>query len=856
MPTVHAFHVVPDIPPALAGLQKMAYNLRWAWNHEAVELFRRLDRQLWEQSGHNPVQMLANISQDRLKEVANDEAFLAQLERVVRSDYAYLNSTTTWLQRNHPNETSKGVRIAYFSMEFGLNEALPIYSGGLGILAGDHMKSSSDLDLPLVGVGLLYQQGYFRQSLNSDCWQEERYPENDFYHMPLQMVHTTKGEPLIISVDFPGRTVYAQVWKIQVGRVPLYMLDTNISPNSIADQNITDQLYGGNVEMRLQQELILGIGGMRALHAMGIKPTICHMNEGHSAFLSLERVRMLMEEQNLDFYTAQEACAAGNLFTTHTPVPAGFDVFDADMLRHYFHAYIERLKIPFSDFLAMGRINPNEEGEKFNMALLAIRNSRHCNGVSALHGDVTRKMMRSLYPDFPLDEIPVSHITNGIHVRSFISQEMSALLDFYLGWRWSPDIADKQMWNKVDEIPDEELWRVRQFRRERLVQFVRNRVRKQYEQKGMSDLDVRKAQTILNPEILTIGFARRFATYKRATLFMRDQERLLRLLNDPNRPIQILLAGKAHPRDNGGKELIQQIVRFTQREDVQNRIVFIEDYDIAVARHLVQGVDLWLNTPRRPMEASGTSGMKVLANGGLNLSIPDGWWAEGYDPRAGWAIGRGEEYSDPDYQDHVEAEGLYELLEREIIPLFYDRGKSGIPRGWVGRIKGSMRLLCPVFNTHRMVAEYAETYYFPASHHYLDLAEGGSARAKALLDWKRRIQENWHEVRIERVEAPTNVEGNPIHVGMSWKVNAYVRLGSLKPEEVAVQAYFGGLDSSHNITNGSVHTLDYQEKVGDLYRYAGEVLCQTSGMQGVSLRVVPAHEDAVLPMQLPLIKWD
>jgi starch phosphorylase len=855
MPTVHAFHVVPDIPPALLGLQRLAYNLRWAWNHEAIELFRRLDRQLWEQCYHNPVQMLAIISQERLREVANDEAFLAQLERVVRSDHTYMHSATTWFLRNHAEEKEKSVRIAYFSMEFGLNEALPIYSGGLGILAGDHTKSSSDLDIPLVGMGLLYQQGYFRQALNAENWQEERYPENDFYHMPLQMVHTTTGEPLIVSVDFPGRAVYAQVWKIQVGRVPLYMLDTNIAPNSAADQNITDQLYGGNVEMRLQQEMILGIGGIRALHALGIEPTLCHMNEGHSAFLALERIRQLMEKQGIDFPTAREACAAGNLFTTHTPVPAGFDVFEADMLRHYFEAYVQKLGLSFEEFVGMGRVNPHDGGEKFNMAILALKNSRHCNGVSKLHGAVTRKMLRSLFPGYPEEEIPVSHVTNGIHVRSFISQEMSAVLDFYLGWRWSPDIADKQMWEKVNEIPDEEIWRVREFRRERLVTFVRNRLRKQYEQKGRSDLDIRRTQSVLDPNILTIGFARRFATYKRASLFMRDVERLLRLINDPERPVQIVIAGKAHPRDNGGKELIQQIVKFAQREEVRNRIVFIEDYDIAVARHLVQGVDLWLNNPRRPMEASGTSGMKVLANGGLNLSILDGWWAEGYDPRGGWAIGRGEEFSDPDYQDHVEAESFYEMLEHEIVPLFYDRGKAGIPRAWIARIKNSMRLLCPVFNTHRMVAEYAEKFYFPASHDYLALTENGSCRAKALVDWRRRIEQYWGQVGIERVETPTTQTEEAIRVGMTWRVVAHVRLGELKPEEVAVQAYHGQLDSTHTIRRGSIHTLTYQESTGSLHIYAGEVVCQQSGMQGVSLRILPAHTDATLPIALPHIQW-
>jgi starch phosphorylase len=857
MPTVHAFHVVPALPESLQCLRALAFNLRWAWDHETIELFERLDRDLWEQTGHNPVRMLGTISQERLRDAAQDDTFLDHMDRLCRSNDSYLHAAhNTWYRRKHADALAQDVRVAYFSMEFGITECLPIYSGGLGVLAGDHLKSASDLNIPLVGIGLLYQQGYFRQYLNTEGWQQERYPENDFYNMPLQAERDSKGDPVCIAVDFPGRTVYAQVWRAQVGRVPLYLLDTNISLNNAADQNITDQLYGGDLEMRLKQELILGIGGMRALKALGIEPTMCHMNEGHSAFLALERTRQLMEEYKVDYRQAQEATAAGSLFTTHTPVPAGFDVFPADLLNRYFANYVGQLGLSFDQFMGLGRVRPNDAAEQFNMAVLALRHAHQCNGVSKLHAKVTRRMVQVGYPGFPEDEVPVAAVTNGIHTRSFTSPEMADLLDRYIGGRWSHDVSDPAVWAKVDTIPDEELWRVREVRRENLIAFARHRLKGQYEQRGMSDYEIRQTREVLNPNALTIGFARRFATYKRATLLMHDPERLIRLLADPQRPVQILLAGKAHPRDDGGKELIRQIVQFARKEEVRSRIVFLEDYDIGLARQLVQGVDIWLNTPRRLMEASGTSGMKVLANGGLNVSIPDGWWAEGYDPRVGWSIGKGEDFPDPDYQDRMEANALYDILEKEVVPLFYDRSTDGIPRAWVARIKNSMKLLCPVFNTHRMVSEYTERFYLPATERYFRLTADGLERAKALSAWKQRVQEQWPQVRVEKVETQTSGDEENIRVGTSLQVTAYVHLGELTPDDVAVQAYYGALDINHQVTHGALLPLVWKSREGDLHRYEGEVPCETSGMQGFSVRVLPSHPDAKVPEELPIIAWE
>ena len=855
MPTVHAFHVVPALPDSLNRLRELAFNIQWAWNHDTIELFRRLDRELWETSGHNPVRMLGTISQERLREIAQDDGFLAELDRARYGLENYLKAQNTWFQRNWKDKVPPETKIAYFSMEFGLTECLPVYSGGLGVLSGDHLKSSSDLGLPLVGIGLLYQQGYFRQFLNAEGWQQERYPTNDFYNMPMLPEMDANGKPLRICVEFPGRNVYAQIWKVQVGRIPLYLLDTNIADNNYEDQNITDQLYGGDTEMRVKQEMILGIGGMRALVALDIKPTICHMNEGHSAFMAFERTRMLMQENGCDYWHAREATAAGNLFTTHTPVPAGIDMFPPDLLGRYFGGYIGQLGISFDEFLNLGRYHEYNPGEKFNMAIMALSHSHHVNGVSKLHGKVTRRMVQVGFPQFPEEEVPVTSVTNGIHARSFTSREMAQLLDQYLGGRWSQDVSGGGVWDKINSIPDEDLWRVKQRRREKLVQFARERLRQQYEQRGMSEYEVRRSHEILNPEALTIGFARRFATYKRATLLLSDPERLMRILNDANRPVQIIMAGKAHPKDDGGKHLIQEIVKFARNADVRNRIVFLEDYDLALARQMVQGVDVWLNTPRRPMEASGTSGMKVLANGGLNLSIPDGWWAEVDEKGVGWFIGKGEDYADPDEQDRVESRILYDILEKEVVPLFYDRAGESLPRGWMSRVKNSMRLLCPVFNTHRMIAEYATQFYFPATERFERLTKDSLGSAKELVDWKNRVRDKWGQLRIDGVESQKSVD-DTISAGQSVHVKASVQLGELLPQDILVQAYYGPLDFNHQITTGTAVPLERTGVQDGRNVYEGDLPTTNSGMQGFSVRVLPTHPDALMPIELPLITWE
>ncbi len=855
MPTVHTFQVVPSLPEPLRHLRALAYNLQWSWNLETLELFRRLDRSAWEASGHNPVLMLGTVAQDRLRDAANDDNYLSMVEGAFHGLETYVRSTNTWYRRNH-HHAPLTTCIAYFCMEFGITECLPIYSGGLGVLAGDHMKSSSDLGLPLVGVGLLYQQGYFRQFLNVDGWQQERYPVNDFYNMPLQPVMDDQGQQVRVEVQFPGRTVTIQVWKVVVGRVPLFLLDTNLSVNRPEDQNITDQLYGGDSEMRLKQEIILGIGGQRALQAMGISPRLCHMNEGHSAFQALERARRLMQEHSCAFAVAREAGAAGNLFTTHTPVPAGFDVFTPGLLAPYFSDYVTQLGITFDEFLEMGRVNREDRGENFNMAVLALRTSHHVNAVSKLHGEVTRRMVQAGYRDLPEDEVPVSHVTNGIHARSFVSREMADLLDRYLGGRWSQDVSDPEVWSRVDDIPAEELWRVKQFRRDRLVHFARTRLYQQYKHFHHSDSELRRTKEVLNPDILTIGFARRFATYKRATLLLSDQDRLLRLLNDPNRPIQIIMAGKSHPHDDGGKELIRQVVQFAHRPEARNRIVFLEDYDLAVARFMVQGVDVWLNTPRRPMEASGTSGMKVLANGGINCSILDGWWDEAYTPSVGWAIGSGEEYDSPQDQDAIEANALFDLLEKEIAPLFYDRAINGLPNGWIARMKSSMRHLCPVFNTHRMVGEYASRFYVPGIERYDRLSENALQRASQLVDWKDEIRKNWPQVKVVEVKSQLS-EGSAVTVGANVQVTAKLNLASLTPHDVYVQAHHGPLDSSRQVMNGSITNLECTgAAVEGIYTFEGTVPCLNTGLQGFSVRVVPQHPDAELPQELALIAWE
>ncbi len=844
--------VVPQLPPRLERLRELAYNLRWSWDHDAIDLFRRLDRDLWEATNHNPVWMLGLIRQYQLEAAADDEAFMAHYRRVCDSFDRYMAQKSTWFQKNYGDEWEQKPFIAYFSAEFGITECLQNYSGGLGVLSGDHLKAASDLGIPLVVVGLLYQEGYFQQYLNVDGWQQEEYPINDFFNQPIQMARDEDDNPLKVRVPYPGREVVAQVWKAQVGRVPLILLDTNLPENNEADRDITDRLYGGDNDMRIRQEIMMGIGGLRALDALGIRPVVCHMNEGHSAFLALERIRLLMKEHGLSFEEAREIASAGNVFTTHTPVPAGLERFPFDLMWRYFSGYASELGLSWDEFCDLGREDVGGY-EVFSLPVLALRLSAFANGVSRLHGKVSRSMWHYLWPGVPDDEVPITHITNGVHTLSWISHEMATLFDRYLDPHWRDDPSNPDIWWDVERIPDSELWRTHERRRERLVAFARQRLRSQLEARGAPATEIEQASEVLNPDALTIGFARRFATYKRATLLFKDPERLAKILNDPERPVQMLFAGKAHPHDDAGKDLIRTIVHFANRPEFRNSIVFLENYDMTIARYLVQGVDVWLNTPRRPREASGTSGMKVVYNGGLNASILDGWWDEAYDPSVGWAIGAGEEYNDQEMQDYIESQALYNLLEQDIIPLFYTRGRDGIPRGWLERMKNSLRKLAPFFNTHRMVRQYTEEFYLPAARRYKALTEPNMERGKALSAWLDKVRREWPSVSIKRVEVQN---GSRIKVGGKLKVRTWVELGQLAPDDVAVELYFGSLDTKGLIVNAEVAPMKPTgERQNGAYEFVATVSCNTSGERGIAVRVLPSHPDMAQRFLPGLIRW-
>ncbi|MFH1742914.1 MAG: alpha-glucan family phosphorylase [bacterium] len=844
------FVVSPRIPDSLKRVRDIAYNIWWSWDKEAIELFRRLDRMLWEQCYQNPVRLLGSLPQERYEFLANDESYLSHLDRVAKKFDAYMEAHTWFHEQSCP---VKKFRIAYFSAEFGLTDSLPIYSGGLGILAGDHLKSASDLGIPLIGVGLLYRLGYFRQYLSVDGWQQELYPENDFYNMPVQLERNEKGEPITISVNYPQGEVKAQVWRVQVGRLPLYLLDTNIEANTPENRPITGQLYVADQDMRIRQEIMLGIGGVRALRALGITPMVYHMNDTHPAFLAIERLREVMNENKLSFDEAREVIAAGTVFTTHTPVPAGNETFPPDMIDRYFSTFYTPLNLTREKFLALGRVDPKNSREPFGMTVMALRLSGRHNGVSRLHGEVARSMWSSIWKEIPVQEIPITHITNGIHINTWISNDLAGLYDRYIGPRWTLTPGDQSIWERVDQIPDAELWRTHERRRERLVAFARRRLYAQLTKRGAPRAEIEQSEEVLDPEALTIGFARRFATYKRGTLLFRDLQRLKQILSDPKRPVQIIYAGKAHPADNAGKDLIRQVIQHARTDDFRRTIVFLEDYDVKVARYLVQGVDVWLNTPLRPMEASGTSGMKAAANGALNMSIPDGWWPEAFDGTNGWSIGKGEDYDDHDYQDLVESQAIYDMLEKEIIPMFYGRGSDKIPREWLRRMKSNLRSICPAFNTNRMVKEYTERSYLPSAQRWAHLTLDDLSRAKSLAAWKAKVSTEWTRVSILHVdsEMPEGIE-----VGVSFEVNAEVKLGGLAPKDVAVELYYGPLDSQGSIASSVVAPMTLQHTLGaGRYKFAAVVSCNASGQHGYTVRIRPAHEDFSSPHEMNLLCW-
>lgn len=850
MKPLRTYFVEPNLPERLKILKELALNARWAWHAATRELFRRIDADLWQASGENPVRMLGQVDASRFLILEQDESFLYHLRQVEESYREYMKGDNTWFRKTHPDVDEN--MVAYFSAEFGITDCIQIFSGGLGILAGDHLKSASDMGIPMVGVGLLYQEGYFHQYLNQEGWQQETYPVNDFHTMPMHRVRDAKGEQMAIDVPFPGRTVWAYLWEVQVGRVPLYLLDTNHPDNTPADRRITGQLYGGDHEMRIQQEIVLGMGGVRMLRKLGIEPPILHTNEGHAAFLTLERIRQLMKGNGMSFGDAREACVSSVLFTTHTPVPAGIDVFPRQMVEHYFAPYCQDIGISMEELLHIGRMN-GENGDGFNMAVLAVRLSYGTNAVSKLHRDTTRKMWKDLWPGVPISETPIGSVTNGIHIPSWISNELGSLLDRYLGPKWREDPRDRLLWERVEQIPSEELWQTHERRRERLVAFCRNRGREQAARLGASPSRLQAALEVLDPESLTIGFARRFAPYKRAALLFHDIDRLTKILSDKGRPVQIIFAGKAHPRDHFGKEIIRTIVANSRRPELARRIVFLENYDMRIARYLVQGVDVWLNTPRRPKEASGTSGMKAVANGALHFSTKDGWWAEVEPDGLGWTIGAGEEYAEDqyDYQDEVEARSLYDILENEVVPSFYHRGKDDLPRQWLSLMKKSLKTLPPVFNTNRMVRQYAERYYLPAVVHYDQLSQEDFSGLKSLAAWKQNVMQNWSPIHLVKIEADI---GSDVLVGATEAVRAWVNLGPLRAEDVTVEVVYGRIASDFQIEEAGAVPMAFDAMDGSATIFKGVVPCIRSGKYGFALRVLPRHPDLANPYQTGLIK--
>ncbi len=849
---IKQFLVLPNLPERIKNLRELAMNLWFSWNWDIVRLFIRIDSNLWERSYQNPIEMLAYLPQKKLEEVAKDEAFLANLDRVY-ADYQNYIKAKRWFETAHPKH--KDATVAYFSCEYGIDTGLPVYSGGLGILSGDHLKGSSDLGLPLVAVGLLYRYGYFRQFLSSDGWQQERYEENDWYHMPVVLEKDEKGNPIKFSIDFAGTPVFVQIWKVMVGITPLYLLDTNIPENPSKYREITSVLYSGDKDTRLRQEILLGIGGVRALETLGIKPSVFHLNEGHSMFLLLERIRMLREQNNLSLSEAFEAVWPTTIFTTHTPVPAGNEQFDPKLMENYLKGYVESIGFSWNEFLGIGRIFDSET-EPYNMTAAALKLSAFSNGVSKLHGKVTRKMWHNIWPGLPTEEVPITSITNGVHIRSWLSHDMVDLFDTYFGPKFTKQPSQFESWDDIHKIPDEELWRVHQRRRERLIFFARKRLRKQLERRGAASHELQQADEVLDPRILTIGFARRFSSYKRAFLLFRNINRLRKLVNHPEHPIQIIMAGKAHPLDNPGKEIIKNILQIASRQEFRRRIVFLEDYDINIARYLVQGTDIWLNNPRRPLEASGTSGMKAGINGAINVSVLDGWWDEAYAPEVGFKIGNGEEYENSEYQDNIESQFMYDVLEREVVPFFYRRNTANFPTDWVKMVKNSMAKTFSEFGTARMLKEYADRFYVPSIEAHARVSADNYKQARQVAEWKSYLLKEWNNVAFEEVQIPT-MEDSP-KVGEIIPVTLKIRLSNINPDNVSVEVISGNLNSLEQMNNYEP-VIAERDGQGDLssgvYLYKTKVTCRESGRFGIAARILPKRGDMIHTRIPKLIKW-
>ncbi len=846
--------VYPKLPARLVRLHDVAFNLWWSWATEAQTLFATIDPELWEAVSHNPVKLLRKVQQEKLDAAAADPKFLEQYAAVLADFDAYMDpAAATWFGRTHGDKRNQV--IAYFSAEFGLHEALPIYSGGLGVLSGDHCKAASDLNLPFIGVGFLYPQGYFIQRIDDSGMQQAFYEKIDFAEMPVTQALDPQGKPVLINVDLPGRTVYAKVWRIQVGRVPIFLMDTDVERNAPQDRELSARLYGGDREMRISQEVVLGIGGVRAVRALGYDPAVWHMNEGHSAFLGLERVREYVQSQGLSFGEAVEAVRAGTIFTTHTPVPAGNDSFAFELVEKFFWQYWGQLGIDrnaFIDFAAQEL----PWGRQYSMTVLALRISGYANGVSQLHGHVSREMWHFLWPQTPVEEVPITAITNGVHTPTWMVQELKDLYSKYLPPAWREEIDDAQIWAKVTTIPDVELWAVHQWRKSILVDFSRRRLQAMYRRHGEGTKTLNAAGQLLDPQALTIGFARRFATYKRAALLFHDEERLKRILHNPEQPVQIIFSGKAHPADEPGKALIQRIYQLSQTPDYWGKIVFIENYDMNIARHLISGVDIWLNNPRRPHEASGTSGMKAALSGAPNFSVLDGWWVEGYDGSPqnlnGWAIGEEREYKDEATQDEADAINLYSTLEDMIIPLYYaGRTAEGVPTGWLQVMKNSIRTCTPQFSMRRMVKEYTERAYLPAALTGAAYAAGDFALAREMTQWKQMARQRWGQVAVQAI-VPDSTQ---VTVGEAVTIGARVWYNGVSEKDAAVEVVSGALDSHGELPNPQITPMQQSGWDNGAAIYQCALQPESSGQIVLGIRVRPNKESLIHPNELGIASW-
>jgi glycogen phosphorylase len=844
------FTVRAALPEPLEPLGGLVANLRWSWNPDALDLFDAVDPDGWERCEHDPVKLLGEVGADRMAALAKDRRFLRRLKDAHEDLDEYLTADR-WYQGLGDSAPKA---IAYFSPEFGITEVLPQYSGGLGILAGDHLKAASDLGVPILGVGLLYRRGYFKQSLSPDGWQQERYPPLDPNGMPLTLLHTAAGDPLKIGVGLPGgRELRAQVWKAQIGRVPLLMLDSDVDDNGPTERDITDRLYGGGAEHRLAQEMLLGVGGVRAVRAYCAltghpEPEVFHTNEGHAGFLGIERIRELAEGNGLSFDDALAAVRSGTVFTTHTPVPAGIDRFPVDLIAAQFGGENASPGVPVERIVSLGA---EADPTKFNMAHMGLRLAQRANGVSKLHGVVSREMFGSLWPGFDSGEVPITTVTNGVHAPTWVAREVMELAEQEVG---SALVEAGSNWEAIAKVPDDAIWSTRRLLRTRLVAEVRRRVRDSWLQRGASEAGLAWVDGVFDPDVLTIGFARRVPSYKRLTLMLSDRERLTRLLLDPDRPVQLVIAGKSHPADDGGKGLIQQLVRFADDPLVRHRIAFLPDYDIGMARSLYHGCDVWLNNPLRPLEACGTSGMKSALNGGLNLSIRDGWWDEMFDGANGWAIPSAPDGTEPDVRDAQEALALYDLIDNQVRGRFYDTDRDGLPRRWIEMVRHTLQSLGPQVLASRMVRDYVRELYVPAAESSRRMAADGYTGAKQLAEWLSGVKANWPQVRVAHVE--TIGVGNAPELGQSLELHAVVSLGEMRPDEVRVQAVFGRVDDDDELRDAEHAELTYTGPVdgspGD-FRFDGAVPMHRRGPFGYTVRVLPRHEEFASEAELALV---